>query len=231
MTSGMRLAPRYLADRLAATGFCMALLAFSLVAADAAAQAQTPVAPLPPKAAASKPRILATKPDWAALTPAQQIALSPLAPAWDGISEVQKRKWLALSQNYPSLSAAERSTLHGRMTEWAALSPAQRNQARLNFAQTQSLSTEEKKAQWQAYQALSPEQKKQLAAVAQSKAAGAAPAVTPIAPNKLAAVPVTRSDSGNPASAASRPHSSASSAVAAVAPKLPGSAPAPAARP
>lgn len=150
-------------------------------------------------------QIRTTKPDWSELTPAQQVALRPLAPAWSGISETQKRKWIALSGNYASLSASERTTLHGRMTEWAALSPEQRSQARLNFAQTKSLSTEEKKVQWEAYQALSPEQKKQLAAGARPKAPGAAPAVTPIAPNKLAAVPITRSEPGHLAPASSAP--------------------------
>lgn len=187
-------------------------------------------AQVPPVAAAkpavAKAQSTATKPDWSELTAAQQAALRPLAPAWGGISEAQKRKWIALSQNHPNLSAAEQSTLHGRMTEWAALSPAQRNQARLNFAQTKSLSTEEKKTQWEAYQALSPEQKKQLAANA--KAAGAAPAVTPVAPNKLAAVPVTRSDAGSPASAASRPRAGSTVIEA---PKAAASMPLPAARP
>ena len=179
-----------------------------------------------PKPAPAKAQAAATKPDWLQLTPAQQAALKPLASAWGSISEAQKRKWIALSQNHPNLSAAEQATLHGRMTEWAALSPAQRNQARLNFAQTKSLTTEEKKTQWEAYQALSPEQKKQLAAGA--KAAGAAPAVTPVAPNKLAAVPVTRSDAGNPASTASRPRVGAATIVD---PKAAASMPLPAARP
>jgi hypothetical protein len=131
---------------------------------------------------------------WAELTPAQQSALQPLAPAWGSISQSQKRKWIALSQNFQSLSPTERATLHGRMTEWANLSPVQRSQARLNFAQTNQLSTDEKKAQWQAYQALSPEQKQQLAAGGQLLPSGAAPALKPVGPNKLAAVPVTRSD-------------------------------------
>ncbi len=202
------------------------LLLALLSGSPAQAQASLPAAAKagPTKVQSPPP---STKPEWARLTAAQQAALKPLAPAWSGISEPQKRKWIALSQNYPNLSAAEQATLHGRMSEWAGLSAAQRNQARLNFAQTKSLSTEEKKAQWQAYQALSPEQKKQLAAGAQSKAAGAAPAVTPIAPNKLAAVPVTRSEAGSPAAAASRPQLGHADMVV---PKTGASAPVPAAR-
>ena len=199
------------------------LLVAALVSLGSQAQVASVGAPKP---APAKAQAAATKPDWSELTPAQQAALKPLASAWGSISEAQKRKWIALSQNHPNLSAAEQATLHGRMTEWAALSPAQRNQARLNFAQTKSLTTEEKKTQWEAYQALSPEQKKQLAAGA--KAAGAAPAVTPVAPNKLAAVPVTRSEAGNPASAASRPRVGAATILG---PKATASMPLPAARP
>lgn len=184
--------------------FSPLLLVLTLAAASSPAWTQSR-APLAPPPAIAKAPLVATKPDWSELTPAQQAALGPLAPAWVGISEAQKRKWIALSHNYPSLSPAERETLHGRMTEWAALSPAQRNQARINFTQTKNLSTDEKKAQWEAYQALSPDQKQRLAAGAQAQAAGAALAVTPVKPNKLAAVPVTRSEAGSPGLAASRP--------------------------
>ena len=154
--------------------------------------------------------ITGTKSGWAELTPAQQAALQPLAPSWGGISEAQKRKWIALSRDFRNLSPAERATLHGRMTEWANLSPVQRSQARLNFAQTSRLSNAEKKAQWQAYQALSPEQKQQLAAGGQVLPSGAAPALKPVGPNKLAVVPVTRSDAIRPALPASKPRSPSS---------------------
>lgn len=131
----------------------------------------------------------AVKPSgWSELTPAQQQALRPLAANWGSISEAQKRKWIALSQNYPKLPAPEQAKLHSRMTEWVALSPQQRSQARLNFAETKKLTPDDKKAKWQAYQALSPEEKHKLAKSA-AKPGGAATAVKPVAPQKLAAVP------------------------------------------
>jgi hypothetical protein len=129
-----------------------------------------------------------TQPHWGELTPAQQQALTPLAPKWDSISESQKRKWLALSQNFPKLSAAEQAKLHSRMTEWVALSPQQRTEARLNFAETQQLAPDDKKAKWEAYQALPPEEKRKLAATAAKPPATAA-AVKPVPPAKLAVVP------------------------------------------
>jgi hypothetical protein len=132
------------------------------------------------------------KPLWQELTPAQQQALKPLSANWPSIGEAQKRKWLAVSKNYPTLSSAEQQKMHGRMTEWVSLSADQRTQARLNFAETKKLSPGEKTANWEAYQALSPEEKQKLAAKAASKPVGAAAAVKPVAPQKLAAVPVTR---------------------------------------
>ena len=83
--------------------------------------------------------------------------------------------------------------MHSRMNEWVALSPQQRAAARLNFAKTKELSKEltpdEKKAKWETYQALSPEEKARLASNASPKPAGAAIAVKPVEPQKLAVKP------------------------------------------
>jgi hypothetical protein len=137
---------------------------------------------------AAKPNNSVTKPLWIELTQAQQQALAPLAGKWDTVSESQKRKWLALSQNFPRMSGAEQAKLHSRMSEWAALSPQQRTQARLNFGETQQLTADDKKAKWEAYQALPPEEKRKLAASATKPPATAA-ALKPIPPEKLAEVP------------------------------------------
>lgn len=145
--------------------------------------------------AAARVPIPESKPAWQDLSVAQQASLKPLAANWSSIGEGQKRKWLELSKNYPSLPAPEQAKLHSRMTEWASLSQQQRTQARLNFAETKKLSPGEKTANWQAYQALSPEDRQKLAATATPNPAGAAAAVKPVAPQKLAAVPVTRLDS------------------------------------
>lgn len=148
--------------------------------------------PVPPAApVVKKPEV---GPTWQELTPAQQTSLKPLAVAWSGIGEAQKRKWLAVSKNYPALPAPEQAKLHSRMTEWTSLSQQQRTQARLNFAETKKLSPGDKTANWQEYQALSPEDRQKLAAKATPNPAGAAPAVKPVAPLKLATVPALRSD-------------------------------------
>lgn len=125
--------------------------------------------------------------DWAQLQSTQRQALQPLAAHWSQLSEGQKRKWIALSKNYSHMTADEQTKLRGRMTEWAALTPQQRSQARLNFADSKAaaLSSNEKKAKWEAYQSLSPEQKRRLAAQAAPKPRGAAGAVKPVPAEKL----------------------------------------------
>lgn len=132
-----------------------------------------------------------TSPLWSELTAPQQQALAPLSAVWPSISEAQKRKWLVISQSWGGLPAPEQAKLHSRMTEWVALSPQQRAQARLNFARTKQLSPDDKKAKWEEYQALPPEQKRQLAAGAASaaKPPATATAVKPVSPRKLATVP------------------------------------------
>lgn len=174
---------------------CTSLLALPALSFEQATQqanaasasvASKPLSPAPLKPAASGPA-------WSELTPLQQQTLNPLAARWNTISEAQKRKWLEVSKNYPSLSPEEQATIRSRMNEWVALSPQQRAQARLNFAKTKELSkeltAEERKEKWQTYQALTVEEKGKLAAKASPKPAGAAIAVKPVAQQKLTAVP------------------------------------------
>src|SRR5258706_16483725 len=116
-----------------------------------------------------------------------------MARTWASFGEGHKRKWVQMAKSSPSPPVEEQAKMQGRMNEWVALSPQQRTQARLNFARTKELSKEltpeEKKAKWQAYQSLSDEEKRKLAAKAPHKPLGAAPAAKPVAPQKLAIVP------------------------------------------
>ncbi len=191
-----------------------ALLAMGL------AGAQTPSA-VPAKPVPSLPG----RPLWMDLTDTQQQALSPLAQLWPTMNEPHKRKWLAVSQNFSQLSADEQNTLQSRMREWAALSPQQRSAARLNFAGAQQLPQEDKKAKWEAYQALSPEAKQKLAAQQTQPMVGAAPAVKPVSPSKLATQPTANanktlpriaSDQAAPATLLPTPLSSTAAPVSSV---------------
>jgi hypothetical protein len=122
----------------------------------------------------------------------QQEALQPLAKTWGTLEEARKRKWIAVAQSYPSLSPESKEKLHSRMVEWAALSPRDREQARLNFAETKKLAPADRAADWDAYLSLTPQERQKLADQATKKPTGAAIAVKPVPPDKLATVPVTR---------------------------------------
>jgi hypothetical protein len=150
--------------------------------------AQSSTAAPKPGSAGGPPAILGA-PTWAQLSAAQQRSLAPLAGTWNSLSDGQRRKWIALAQNYPSIAVADQQKLHSRMAEWAALTPIDREQARWNFAETKKVTPSNLAANWEAYQALSPEEKKKLAAGAQPKPAGAAVAIKPVAPAKLVEVP------------------------------------------
>ncbi len=65
------------------------------------------------------------------------------------------------------------------------MSPAQRNQARLNFNSLQSLPKDQRKNRWDEYQALSDEDKRKLSAGVLSPAKTAAPSPKPMASDRL----------------------------------------------
>jgi hypothetical protein len=152
---------------------------------------QAPTRPGQVRTAPPAPRPEA-KPMWAELTPLQQQSLAPLAASWKTLSEAHKRKWIALSENFATMPQPEQALLHSRMTEWAALSPQQRNLARLNFAEAQKVAPTDKRAKWEAYQALPPEEKRKLAAGAAAAKPAPPPtavAVKPVPQQKLAKIP------------------------------------------
>jgi hypothetical protein len=177
------------------SAFCLLSLVLSLSAVPSMAQTQVPV--LAPATSASQPGINPkqspglTLPtafsglDWKTLTPTQQVALKPLASRWQGLSDPQKRKWISLSGNFARMNPGDQAKLHERMAQWAALSPRQREQARLNFAEAQRITPQQKTEKWQAYQALSPEEKQTLAKSVRPKPPRTALAARPVASGKL----------------------------------------------
>ncbi len=128
-------------------------LVLAVCALHATAQTSTNATITPPAAASGS---------WQQLSAPQKQALAPLATQWGSLTPQQQSKWLAISQNFAQLSASEKVTMHTRMADWVALSPQQRNQARFNYNAVQSLPKEDKKAKWEAYQALSAEDKRLL---------------------------------------------------------------------
>jgi hypothetical protein len=175
--------------RMIATIFCVGGMLLGALAATAVAQ--TPQAPAT-QTTAKAPTPLSADSPWQLLPRSQKIALAPLEKFWDTLSDGQRRKWQALAKTYPDLGVSEQEKLHSRMAEWAALSPKDREAARLNFAQAKAVTKTDRAANWEAYQALSPDERKLLAHGAKPKPVGAAVAVKPVASDKLTAVPLTR---------------------------------------
>ncbi|CAN5920524.1 hypothetical protein BH11PSE8_BH11PSE8_38420 [soil metagenome] len=101
---------------------------------------------------------------WSELKPAQRAALKPLESEWRGIGAANKRKWIELAARMPNMPANERARIDARMADWARLTPQERGRARLNFEEANQLPSLDRKARWEAYQALSPDQKRALAA-------------------------------------------------------------------
>jgi hypothetical protein len=169
-----------------------ALLCFAgLVLAQTAVTTSQTVAPASTLAAkpvvANKATKTATE-TWDKLTPPQKTALQPLSANWSSLSEGHKRKWIAVSANFAQFSPTDKSKLHSRMTEWASLSTKQREQARINFAQTKELTAKDKQAKWESYKSLPPETKQALANIdVAPKPTGAAIAAKPVAKDKLVA--------------------------------------------
>jgi hypothetical protein len=129
---------------------------------------------------------------WQDLKPAQRAALKPLERDWSGIDLTGKQKWLKLSARFPRMSADKRSRVQARMAEWAMMTPQERGQARLNYQDAKQVPAKDRQDRWESYQALSPEQKRQLAARAARPVAPASASAFAEATRKPAAAPAVR---------------------------------------
>lgn len=114
---------------------------------------------------------------WALLTPAQRQVLAPLQRDWNNIDLSQREKWVEVAARFPTMPADERQRLQARMAEWVRMTPAQRATARLQFQEVKRLPAEERQARWQAYQELSPEERRKLAQSAKPAARAASAAL------------------------------------------------------
>lgn len=132
------------------------------------------------------------KPEWSELTTLQKIALQPLYNNWRFLGDTSKRKWIALSINFQSMTPDEQSKLQARMTEWVSFSQQERVRARLNFAQSKQIPQSHKTATWEAYQTLSPEEKSKLALAEKDKKAAVPFAGKNTQKPKLATAPMNK---------------------------------------
>jgi hypothetical protein len=132
--------------------------------------------------------------DWVSLTPAQKQALAPLQREWHGLDDSRRQKWLEMAARFPSMPPDERQRVRARMAEWARLTPEERQRARLQFQESRlwSPDPQERKARWEAYQALSPEAREALLRRSRPGTAAAPPA--PIRQGAAAAAGVSKSN-------------------------------------
>jgi hypothetical protein len=111
----------------------------------------------------------ADKTHWKDLTPEQQHTLAPLAGEWDQMEPLRRQKWLGIIKRYASMKPDEQARVQERMREWVRMTPEERRQVRQNFARAKKIDPSQKNTQWESYQQLSDDEKKELAAKAALK--------------------------------------------------------------
>ncbi len=72
-------------------------------------------APLQPKPAATQ--TTPAKPDWAELTPAQQVVLAPLKQDWSTLDTLGRKKWVKVANGYPKMKPDAQKRLQARMQD------------------------------------------------------------------------------------------------------------------
>lgn len=100
---------------------------------------------------------------WASLTPQQRRELQQLQKEWPYLSADRQQKWLEVAARMPLMSNEERERVRERMFEWAQMSPAQRGQARLQFQEVRQWPVDDRQAKWEAYLALTDDERTALA--------------------------------------------------------------------
>jgi hypothetical protein len=157
--------PSALAAKRCASGLSLGafLFIFSLLAmnpaSEVAAQTKQPAAASTPKHSGN----------WDDLSLVQQKILAPLEEDWSYLSKERRQKWIQVANLYPKMKRADQERLQSRMNEWAKLSQKDRRIARDNYLSSLRFPAEEKASAWQAYQQLSAEDKKKLAAKEDNK--------------------------------------------------------------
>ncbi len=108
-------------------------------------------------------------PSWRELSAREQQILQPLQAQWTNIDALRRQKWRDIAALYPNLPTSQQERLRSRMAEWAAMTPEQRNAARLNYEEIRKVPVEERQARWEAYRSLPEDQRRALVAQAASR--------------------------------------------------------------
>lgn len=120
------------------------------------------------QAAAQIKPVASAGPTWAELSASERQALQPLQVQWNEIDSPRKEKWRDVAARYTSLPTVQQDRLRARMVEWATMTPAQRNVARISFEELRKVPATERQSRWEAYQNLAAEQRQALSTQAAS---------------------------------------------------------------
>ena len=100
---------------------------------------------------------------WASLTAQQRRELQQLQKVWPALSADRQQKWLEVAARMPLMTNEERGRVRERMFDWAQMTPAQRGQARLQFQEVRQWPADDRQAKWEAYLALTDDERTALA--------------------------------------------------------------------
>jgi len=145
------------------------------------------------RAQPARPTLLPlAQPLWSDLNPAQQQVLAPFEPQWNALPLEEKRAWADLARRFPRMKPEEQARIERRIAEWAALTPEERRIARRNYRLARQLPAEDRRADWERYQAMTPDQRTVLNEAGASRGTAARQAAAPTGLAKEAAQPLPR---------------------------------------
>jgi hypothetical protein len=116
---------------------------------------------------------------WQQLSAEQQRVLAPIQGTWDELDAQRKEKWIGIARRFPKMKPDAQARLQRRMSEWASLTPAQRQAAREKYREFEQLSPEERRAmreKWEKYRQAQAAKEAERKAEAEAKAKAAADA-------------------------------------------------------
>jgi Protein of unknown function (DUF3106) len=142
-----------------ALGIVASALICNVATATAQPSANEPAALSTAVSTFRKSLIPVAQPLWVDLSAEQKSFLKPFESQWYTLSAAERKSWATLATKVPRMSSAEQKKATARANEWAALSPDQRKLARSNYRLAQSLPQDERTAQWEQYQSMTPAQR------------------------------------------------------------------------
>ncbi len=160
----------------------------------AAGASQAPAKRDPIRLEPARPSLptLAFKPGWSDLSSSQRQVLASFESQWQQLPLNEKRAWADLASRFPQMSEQDQARVQRRISEWAGLSPEERKLARANFRMAQQTGSANLQADWERYQAMTPEQRAVLGTAGSTSNTAARHAGAPTGLAKEASQPLPR---------------------------------------